>query len=59
MPEINRLFGVIVTMYFGDHEPPHFHVRYGSRRARFAIGDLELENRRLARAQEPLQAIAA
>jgi hypothetical protein len=37
MPEISRFFGIIVTMYFADHPPPHFHVRYGSDRAIFAI----------------------
>jgi hypothetical protein len=29
MPEISRFFGIIITMYYGDHQPPHFHVRYG------------------------------
>jgi hypothetical protein len=24
-------------MYFGDHPPPHFHVRYGQHKARFEI----------------------
>ncbi len=30
MAEISRFFGIIVTMYPFDHEPPHFHARYGS-----------------------------
>ena len=29
MPEICRFLGMIITMYFNDHAPPHFHVRYG------------------------------
>lgn len=29
-------------MYLGDHSPPHFHVRYGSQKARFRIDDLGL-----------------
>jgi len=29
-------------MYYNDHEPPHFHVRYGGRKARFAIEDLRM-----------------
>jgi len=36
MPEISRFFGIVITMYFNDHEPPHFHVRYGEHRA--AVG---------------------
>jgi len=26
MPEICRFFGMIVQMYYSDHEPPHFHL---------------------------------
>ncbi len=29
MPELCSFFGMIITMYFRDHAPPHFHVRYG------------------------------
>jgi hypothetical protein len=42
MPEICRFFGIIIQMYYGDHEPPHFHVRYGDQKARFAIQELGL-----------------
>ena len=37
MPEISRFFGIIITMYFSDHPPPHFHARYGSQKALIAI----------------------
>ncbi|MBL8291386.1 MAG: DUF4160 domain-containing protein [Bryobacterales bacterium] len=37
MPEISRFFGIVIQMYFNDHNPPHFHVRYGSQRALVAI----------------------
>ena len=42
MPEISRFLGIVITMYFNDHEPPHFHVRYAEYRATFAIDALEL-----------------
>jgi hypothetical protein len=29
MPEISRFFGIFIRMYFDDHDPPHFHARYG------------------------------
>jgi len=29
MPEIARFFGIIITINYADHSPPHFHVRYG------------------------------
>ncbi|MEP7169329.1 MAG: DUF4160 domain-containing protein [Bacteroidota bacterium] len=28
MPEIARFFGILITMYADDHNPPHFHARY-------------------------------
>jgi len=34
MPELSRFFGVIVMMFYDDHPPPHFHVRYGSQTSR-------------------------
>lgn len=33
MPEVSRFFGIVVAMYYDDHPPPHFHVRYGEYRA--------------------------
>jgi hypothetical protein len=29
MPEISRFFGLIIRMYWADHNPPHFHAFYG------------------------------
>ncbi len=29
MPEISRFFGIIIAMYYNEHNPPHFHARYG------------------------------
>ena len=37
MPEISRFFGIIIAMFYDDHAPPHFHVRYGDQRAIIAI----------------------
>jgi hypothetical protein len=42
VPEISRFFGIIILMYFRDHPPPHFHVRYGEQRALIAIDSLTL-----------------
>ena len=39
MPEISRFFGIVITMYFNDHGPPHFHVRYERHRAKVRIAD--------------------
>ncbi len=37
MPEICRFFGIIIAMFGDDHNPPHFHVRYGDYRATITI----------------------
>jgi phosphomannomutase len=29
MPEISRFFGIIISIFYDDHNPPHFHARYG------------------------------
>ncbi len=42
MPEISRFLGIIVTMYFNEHNPPHFHARYGEHKAEIAIETLSL-----------------
>lgn len=42
MPEISRFFGAIITMYYNDHPPPHFHVRYNKQKALVSIETLEV-----------------
>ncbi len=42
MPEISRFFGIIISMYFNDHPPPHFHARYGSHKALISIESLTI-----------------
>lgn len=39
MPEISRFFGIIIAMFTDDHNPPHFHVRYGDYQAIVTIKD--------------------
>ena len=29
LPTISNFYGNVIRMYFGDHDPPHFHARYG------------------------------
>ena len=42
MPELCRFFGIIITMFYEDHAPPHFHVRYGEHKAIMAIDSVML-----------------
>jgi hypothetical protein len=37
MPEISCFFGIVIRMYFFDHQPPHFHAYDGGAEAQFHI----------------------
>lgn len=49
MPEISRFFGIIIFMYFDEHNPPHFHAKYGEERAVVSINELKVMEGRLSR----------
>jgi hypothetical protein len=42
MPEICRFLGIVISMYFDEHNPPHFHVRYNEYRAVLSIQTLNV-----------------
>ena len=42
MPEICRFLGIVISMYFNEHNPPHFHVRYNEFRAVFSVRTLNV-----------------
>ncbi|HKL34134.1 MAG TPA: DUF4160 domain-containing protein [Tangfeifania sp.] len=42
MPEISRFYGIIIRMYFQDHNPPHFHAEYQGMKAEYSIETLEV-----------------
>ena len=37
MPEISRFFGIIVRMFFNEHNPPHVHVEFQDSKAVFDL----------------------
>jgi len=39
MPEICRFLGIVISMYFDEHNPPHFHVRYNEYQAVMSIAN--------------------
>ncbi|HEV2790084.1 MAG TPA: DUF4160 domain-containing protein [Solirubrobacterales bacterium] len=39
MPRISSFYGIVVTMYYEDHPPPHFHVRHGDEEAKIGISN--------------------
>ncbi len=34
MPIVSTFFGIVVRMFYKEHEPPHFHVEYQSQHAK-------------------------
>lgn len=42
MPEISRFYGIVIRMYFADHNPPHFHAYYGANEALMEIATLSV-----------------
>ena len=48
MPAISRFFGIVITVNYNDHPPPHFHVRYGGQRALMDSASLTLLQGQLA-----------
>ena len=47
MPEICRFLGIVISMYFDEHNPPHFHVSYNEYKAVIAIQTLNTVDGRL------------
>lgn len=47
MPEISRFLGIVIYMYFNEHNPPHFHAEYNEFKASISIKTLGLIEGRL------------
>ena len=42
MPEISRFFGIVIKMFFDDHNPPHFHAFYAEHEVLIDISHLSV-----------------
>ena len=42
MPEISRFYGIIIAMFFDDHNPLHFHARYAGKKVAIEIESLRI-----------------
>lgn len=49
MPSISAFYGIIIWMFYADHQPPHFHVEYGEYKAVFSIETLSMTDGSLPR----------
>jgi hypothetical protein len=39
MPEISRFYGIIICLYWKDHNPPHIHFMYGNYECSISVLD--------------------
>ena len=37
MPVVSRFFGIVIRMYYDEHNPPHFHAEYQGKQAVFDL----------------------
>lgn len=42
MPEISRFYGIVIAMFYDDHNPPHFHAFVGDSQAVFSIQSMKI-----------------
>lgn len=42
MPQLSRFYGIIILLYFKDHNPPHFHAWYVEHKCEISINDLSI-----------------
>lgn len=40
MPEISRFYGIVISIRFADHHPPHFYAKYEGNRVAIDIRSL-------------------
>jgi hypothetical protein len=51
MPTISRFLGIVIAMFFDDHEPAHFHACAADGAAKVRIDTLEVIESTLGRRQ--------
>ena len=49
VPRLSEFYGIVIYMYFGDHNPPHFHAIYAEHEALVRIDDGSLLGGQLPR----------
>jgi hypothetical protein len=45
MPEICRFYGIIIKMFYNEHNPPHIHVEYQDFKAIITINEGIIEGK--------------
>ena len=48
MPEVSRFYGLVIKIFYDDHNPPHFHAEYGEYEVLVDITTLAIMSGRLS-----------
>lgn len=54
MPTISSFYGIVIRMFFSDHDPPHFHAQYAEFQAVIDVRTLEVIQGELPRRAQQL-----
>lgn len=47
MPRIAEFFGIVISMFYKEHAPPHFHATYGQFEATVTIDPIQINKGKL------------
>lgn len=54
MPRLSQFYGIVISMFYNDHPPPHFHVVYGEYEAELGIDPVQVIEGELPRRVQSL-----
>jgi len=54
MPRISEFFGIVISMFYKEHAPPHFHAIYGQSEAMIGIDPIQVIKGELPRRVQSL-----
>ncbi len=54
MPTISTFYGIVIQMFWRDHNPPHFHAVYGGEQIVIDIRTLEVMEGSISRRALPM-----
>lgn len=49
MPRVSEFFGIVISMFYKDHAPPHFHAIYAQSEAAIGIDPIQVLRGQLPR----------
>jgi hypothetical protein len=51
MPEVSRFYGIIIAFYYNEHNPPHFHAKYGE-----FVAEIDIRTLQILKGELPIRA---